>query len=354
MPPRSRAPYVIVMAGGTGKRFWPLSRRVRPKQALELFSPRSLLEETLARVRPLTGPDRILVNTSRELRPMLEEVCGPVGWIEEPWGMDTAVCVGLSAAWVENHEPGATLVLLPADHFIPDAERLRQLLTSATEQAASGDIVILGVAPTRPDPAYGYIELGEPIDPGTFRVRAFREKPTIDRALEYLQSGHYLWNAGMFVARSDVLLAAFRTHRPSLASAIDRILADKLDAATIEREYRQIEKISFDHAIMEKVAGVRCIRADLAWDDVGSWLSMPRIFDPDALGNVVRGQHVGLDTEQCILFVEEPGALLATIGLRDLVVVQAKDAVLVAHRDSLAKLKDLVGRLEEQGLDRWL
>jgi mannose-1-phosphate guanylyltransferase len=354
MCPRQLAPFVVIMAGGSGKRFWPVSRRSRPKQALSLFSPESLLEETLKRVRPLTGPGRVAVNTSRELRPLLEEVCAPVRWIEEPWGMDTAACVGLSAAWAETEEPGSIVALLPADHFIPEAEAFRAVLRSALEQAEGGDIVIVGIRPTRPEPGYGYIELGEMLGPSTFRVQAFREKPTAERAEDYLRGGRHLWNAGMFVARASVLLSAFRMHRPQLGAALDRMMEAGLSPEAVEAEYRSIEKISFDHAIMEKVAGVRVIRADFAWDDVGSWLSMPRIFEAGEAGNVVRGRHAGLETEGCIIVAEDDGALVATAGVRDLVIVQSGGAVLVAHKGSLDRLKDLVGLMEDRKLDSWL
>jgi mannose-1-phosphate guanylyltransferase len=354
MCPSPGAAFVVVMAGGAGKRFWPVSRRSRPKQALTLFSPASLLEETLSRVRPLTGPGRVLVNTSRELRPLLQDSCGPVGWIEEPWGMDTAACVGLSAAWAESLDPGSILALLPADHYIPEAEAFRAALREALLQAEAGDIVILGIRPTRPEPGYGYIEIGEPLGDRTFRVQAFREKPSAPTAEEYLRGGRHLWNAGMFVARASVLLAAFRMHRPALGAALDRILAAGLSPEAIEAEYRRIERISFDHAIMEKVSGVRVIRAEFAWDDVGSWLSMPRIFEAAEGGNVVRGRHAGIETSGCIIVAEDQDALVATAGVRDLVIVQSAGAVLVAHRGSVERLKDLVAMLEERKLDAWL
>jgi mannose-1-phosphate guanylyltransferase/mannose-6-phosphate isomerase len=350
----TQPPVLVVMAGGTGKRFWPASRRTRPKQALSLFTGQALLEDTLARLRPLTLPERLLVNTSRELRPLLEGVCGPVGWIEEPFGMDTAACAGLSAAWAEHLAPGCIVALLPADHFIPDAGEFRSALAAALEHAESGDIVTLGIQPTRPDPGYGYIELGEPLGPDAYRAAAFREKPSPAVAEQYLREGRHLWNAGMFVARASVLLDAFRAHAPAIAEALERMRSAGFDPAVVEREYARVPRISFDHAVMEKVSGVRVLRARFAWDDVGSWLSLGRIFPAAAHGNVSAGRHVGLETHECIVVSDDPAGLVATAGVRGLVVVQSGKAVLVASKPGLGLLKDLVERLEAEGHDAWL
>ncbi len=352
--PESTAPWIIVMAGGSGKRFWPLSRQERPKQALSLFSAQSLLQDTVDRIRPLTTPGRILVNTSRELRPRLEKICAGAGWLEEPCGRDTAPCVGFSAAWVHKRDPDSIMVLLPADHYVPDAEAFRKTLKSALLQAEAGEIVTIGIKPTRPETGYGYIEMGEATGPDSYRVRAFVEKPDLERAMGYLASGRHLWNGGIFIARAQVLLEAFQTHQPPMAEAFRRMAESGFKAQVVEAEYRRLNPISFDHAIMEKVSKVRVLPAVFPWDDVGSWLSLERVFRPDKGGNIIRGRHVGRATEQCVIVSSEDSLLVATAGIRDLVVIQTPTAVLVAHKKSLHHLKPLLEEIDHSDLRRWL
>ena len=352
--------HAVVMAGGSGTRFWPKSRRNRPKQLLRLAGDATMLQQTVARVAGLVSPDRTWVITGLDqaeaVREQLPDV--PSGnVVAEPCPRDTAACVGLAAAIVAQRDPEGIMLVMPADHVISPAERFRATVQAAVEvvQADPTAFVTFGITPTRPETGYGYIERGEELGrPGGIklhRVVQFREKPDRATAERFLAEGRFAWNAGIFVWRAQAILDALATHRPQLAAAIDRVrpaLGTPGEAEAIAREYPGMEKVPIDKAVMERASNVRVLEVGYDWNDVGDWRALRELVPPDAAGNTAQGRTHLVDTRDSII-VADDGGLIATLGLEGVVVVQAGGATLVARIDQLDKLKSLVEGLHEAG-----
>ena len=357
--------HAVIMAGGSGTRFWPKSRRDRPKQLLRLHGDASMLQQTVARIAPLTAPERTWIITGadqaaavREQLPQLP----PGNVVAEPCPRDTAPCVGLAAAIVARADPDGTMIVMPADHVIRPPEAFQ-----ATVLAAVGVIdddpsafVTLGIKPTRAETGYGYIERGESLgSPGGIalhRVAQFREKPDRDTAEAFVAAGRFAWNSGIFVWRARAILDALAAHRPALAAAIGRVsaaLGTPAQAETLAREYPAMEKVPIDKAVMEKADNVRVLEVVYDWSDVGDWRALDSLQPPDDHGNTVQGHVVALDTTGSII-VSDDGALVATLGVEDLVIVHSGGATLVARRDQLDKLKGLVEGLHKAGHGSYL
>ncbi|MBC7105517.1 MAG: NTP transferase domain-containing protein, partial [Firmicutes bacterium] len=339
-------------------RFWPLSCRARPKQFLRLFGERTMLQETLHRVRHLAPAQDVYVVAGREhaglVREQLPEV-PPENVLAEPCGRDTAAAVGLAALHVARRDPEAVMAVLPADHYIADPEGFAETLLAAAELAASGRwLVTLGVTPTRPETGYGYIERGEAIGEvrgrPAYRAARFTEKPDYERACAFLARGGYLWNSGMFVWRADVVLEGIRRHLPELAPGLEAVagaLGTPSQDAVLERVYPVLSRVSVDYGIMERADNVAVVPLEAGWDDVGSWPAWARHNPCDGRGNVLQGRGVLLDTEGCI--VRAPGRVVATLGVRDLIIVEEDGRLLVCARERAQELKRLVAALKEAG-----
>ena len=357
--------YTVIMAGGKGTRFWPLSTEDNPKQLLSLVGDTSLLQQTVARIAPLMPLEDIYVVTGESLVPAtkwhltdlpLENI------IAEPVGRNTLPCIGLAALYLRKWRGGdAVMVVLPADSVIQDQQQFRNLLQYAESIAANDNVLItFGVTPTRPETGYGYIHIGATAhtadDFQAFQVRQFVEKPDRETAGKYLESREYLWNSGMFVWRVDVVLNAIKTYQASIYQQlmeIDAAIGTASETEAISHAYSQMENISVDYGVMEKAKDVLVIPADIGWNDVGHWGAMHELCERDTSGNTVRGKHIGIDTQDCIIFdqtVQNPdvieGKLIATIGVSDLVIVESEYAVLVCPIDRVQEVKDLVEKLE--------
>lgn len=349
----------VIMAGGRGERFWPLSREERPKQLLCLDGKKSLLQRTVERVLPLTGVDGIFIVTAAHLRdevrhqiPQLPED----SILVEPEARNTAPCIALAAAHLRARSDNDDLVMavLPADHAIFNDEGFRRTLQEACrlarEPAYQDSLMTIGIQPTRPETGYGYIHLGslqEHDGISFYPVRRFVEKPHRERAEMYLRSGEYVWNSGMFVWRLRAIEQAFEKHLPAVAEGMDRIrqAIGTPDYRRILTEvYADMPAISIDYGVMEKAARIVCVPARFGWDDVGNWSAVGRLLPADKGGNVVHGKYVGIDTENCIIY-NETNRLVATLGLRDVVIVDTGDAVLVCHKDSVQQVRDVVKAL---------
>ncbi|HUW65458.1 MAG TPA: mannose-1-phosphate guanylyltransferase [Spirochaetia bacterium] len=358
--------YATIMAGGTGQRFWPLSRRDKPKQFLPLVGERTMLQLTVDRLAGLVPRENIMVITGAAY---LDAVSGQLPEIPqenvlaEPCGRDTAAAVGLAALHVYKRDPRGVMIVLPADNYIADAEKFQTLLRAAADYAASGEwLVTMGITPTRPDTGYGYISRGEPVEPSNdipaYRVERFTEKPTADRAREFLSSGRYLWNSGMFIWRADVILRLIDRYLPELATGLAEI-GSLLDVQG-SREYREklagiysaLPKVSVDYGIMEKADNVLVLPGDFGWDDVGTWPALERCRETEGNGNVLDAQGVFLETTGSIIRV--PGRLVATLGITDLVVVDDGECLLVCTKERAGDLKLLTAALEKAGLDHVL
>jgi mannose-1-phosphate guanylyltransferase len=351
--------FAVIMAGGAGTRFWPLSRRSRPKQLLPFADGSSLLGATVGRVLPMVDAERVLVVTAAgcdaavrgELPQVPEE-----NVLVEPVGRDTAACIGWVAWRLARKAPEGVMVVLPSDHVIPDGAALRRALAAAAATAhARGGLVTLGIRPTRPETGFGYIELGEEVGQAgglaVHRVARFLEKPDRETAEGLLAAGRYRWNAGMFAWTVGEICTAIRRHLPDLARALDVMErdADRLgEAQAVALHYPALPRVSIDFGVMEKAPVVWGIPVEFAWSDVGSWVGLEEVVGRGARGVTV-GDVLALDSEGAVLVSDGP--LVATVGVRDLVVVATREAVLVVPKDACQRVKELVERLREAGRD---
>ena len=348
--------YAVIMAGGGGTRLWPLSRQSRPKQALELIGQRTMFQHAVDRIAPIFPPERILVVTSAEHVGQLQAQAPDLpaeSFIVEPMGRGTAPAIGLGALHIERRDPGAAMVVLTADHYIRRVERFRRLLLAAEQVAQDGHLVTLGIEPGFPSTGYGYIKQGEPLATAdgfpTFRVERFTEKPDAETAECMVESGRYAWNSGMFIWRVERIMAEFARQMPEFFQQLQEVgavLGTAEAEATLERVWPQVTKETIDYGVMEGAEDVVVIPADIGWSDVGSWSSMQDIMDADEEGNVVVGQHLGVDTRDTVVYSEK--RLIATIGLEGMVVVETGDAVLVCPQEREQEVREIVRRLREQ------
>lgn len=350
--------YAVIMSGGSGTRFWPRSRTSMPKQLLPMVNGRSLLEETVSRVLPAIPGDRIFVITNcaqgKETRRQLEGQVPPENVILEPVGRDTAACIGLAAALLKRQDPDAVLVVLPADHLISPRERFNELIQQAAAQAIPGRVLTLGAKPSYPATGFGYIEQGEILEHSPTALHAvstFKEKPKLELAEQYVAEKRFLWNCGIFIWRADTVLAELGKSKPSLLSALEEIAArfGEDDFATVlDEKYRALEKISIDYAVLENCQSIGVLAIDFDWNDLGSWSAVENLHRPNEEGHRVwEAEHVSVESTDC--FVVGNGKMIATVGVKDLVVVQTEDATLIVHRDKVQQVKDVVGILEKQG-----
>ena len=358
--------YAVILAGGSGTRFWPLSRKKTPKQLMSVFGGKSMLQRTVERVMPMK-PKRILVITNvqqaeesvRQLKSYQKEC--RIDVIEEPVGRNTAPAIGLAASIIARHDPDALMLVLPADHYIVKEDEFRKTVRKGREAALNGYLVTMGIVPTRPETGYGYIEADKDLrGAGPYPVRRFVEKPDLEKAIGFITTGNFYWNSGMFIWRADVILDNMQAHMPELSGALAG-LAFSDDIWELEDLKQQIEDIytrirgeSIDFGVMEKADNVMVIPADFGWSDVGSWTALPEVIAPDQSGNVaicVR-EALALDTGNCLVY--GGGKLVSLIGVHDLVVVDTPDALLVCHREKAQDVKKIVELLEKRGLVEYL
>lgn len=342
----------VVLAGGRGERFWPLSRRSRPKQFLPLLGGRSMLAETLDRLNGVVEPGDRWIVTARDLEKEARRHAPGVPAahvIGEPVGKNTAPAIGLMAWWLQDEGTDVAVVVLPSDHRVEPADRFQEELRDAARVAlARQAIVTFGVPPTRPETGYGYIESGEPVETGSVfhRVRAFREKPDQATAETYASDGRHLWNAGMFVFPPALMLEELRAHEPRLIDLLSRVPRHGDPRAALEEYYQAAPSISIDYAVMERSDKALVARARFAWDDLGSWEAVGDPGTRDVAGNTVRGAALLEDCANVIAFADE--GLIAAVGVRDLVIVRTPDVTLVCRRDRVQEVRAIVGRLKSR------
>ncbi|MGD8760199.1 MAG: sugar phosphate nucleotidyltransferase [Anaerolineales bacterium] len=359
--------YAVIMAGGGGTRLWPISRQERPKQSLRLFGDKTPFQWAVDRLLPMMPIERILVATVgwqvgqlREQAPML----GEGNFLEEPAPRGTASVAGLAALAVRRKDPEAVMALLTADHFIGNPEQFREILLASHEVAQSGDMVTLGISPTFPAERYGYIHMGEAI--GNFggfeawRVAAFVEKPSPEKAQRYLDSGEYLWNSGMFIWKAERLLEEIERLMPDLHDAlskIDNMLDDPSQSDKLTRIYKGLQSETIDYGIMERAERVAVVPApDLGWFDIGGWDGLFTLVGPNEENNVVLAPKTLIkDTTGTLVFQEEKATrLIATLGVEDLIIVDAGDVLLVCPREKAERVRSLVESLRQAGMEQYL
>lgn len=347
--------HVVIIAGGSGERFWPRSTRDRPKQFQPIISDRTMIQETFRRVYPDIPAERIHVVAGPRLKDLvLEQLPGldEPNLIVEPEGRNTAPAIGLAATVIHRSRGDSIMAVLTSDHLIAPRERFLQALDRASMVARSGRIVVFGISPSRPASEYGYLEVGLENIPGydfeVYPVVRFREKPSPDQAAEFVRRGDFLWNSGMFVFRTGVLLDAVAGHMPELHRGLTRIrdsLGTERERAVMAREFAGFPSISIDYGIMEKVGGLACLKPDFTWDDVGSWSALSRHLPGDADGNLVQGDAVLVDAADNVV-VGDGESLIAAVGVRDLIVVKEGNRVLVCPRSQDQRVKDVLKRID--------
>ncbi len=359
--------YTVIIAGGKGTRFWPLSRSQRPKQLLKIFSAKSLIKETADRVESLCGRSRTLVVTvaeqagalARELRLLPRK-----NFIAEPQGKNTAACIGLAALEVTARDPAAVMVILPADHWVDDKHAFCRTLRAAVTLAIRHDqLITIGIPPAYPETGYGYIVRDEALSgnsrPTAYKVNQFKEKPSIATAQELMSQGA-LWNSGIFVWKASTLLELLKRYQPSIASGLESIgkaaqgqsLGNSTPRlrAVMRQAYENFPNISIDHAVLENAGSegrVLTIEGNFRWSDVGSWAAVHRMLPRDAQGNAGNCKWLGFDAKNCL--VHAPDRLVVLLGLEDALVVDTPDALLVGDLKRSQEIRDVVEELKKKG-----
>lgn len=354
--------YALIMAGGGGTRLWPLSRKNRPKQMLALVEDRTMFQISFDRLAPLITHDRTYIVAGQDQIAQLQADAPeipPENFIAEPFGQNTGPAVGLAALHIQHRDPDAIIAVLTADHHIAQKDKFRDVLTAASEQAAAGYIVTLGITPTFPATGYGYIrrggELSRSADFQTYHADRFTEKPDLATATEFLLSGMYSWNSGMFISRASVLMSEYQHQQPHMATLLDAIKANISTpryADTLAETWPQMPRLSIDYAVMEHAQKMAVIPVEMGWSDIGSWASLYDVLERNGNNNVLRGNaHITLDTTNSLIVSER---LVAAIGVDDLVIVDSEDALLVCKRERSQDVRQIVDQLKQSANERYL
>lgn len=352
--------HVVIMAGGKGTRFWPLSRETFPKQFLKIIGERTLLQDTIHRFGAQVPPSRITIVTTAAQNDIVSwqvrDLLGDTETIVEPMGRNTAPAIALSVFKIFKRDKNATILVLPSDHYISEPEKFRNTIASAIAVAAKGRLVTFGIVPKRAETGYGYIKRGKAATiKGAYEVERFVEKPDHKTAAGYLKDGSYYWNSGMFLFRAKDMVQEFAAHMPELHKAmvgLSKVLNTAREGEALGKVYPTLQDESIDYGVMEKSTRVSVVEADFAWSDIGSWNALDDVLDKDASGNVKIGNVVDMDCKGSIFFTG--GKLVAAIGIEDMVVVDTVDATLIAPKDKVQKVKDLVARLKAEGKEEYL
>lgn len=361
--------FPVILSGGAGTRLWPVSRQAHPKPFMHLADGQSLLQKAFLRVSALPGVTEVLTVTNREVYFKTEDEYQAVNrnelamaYVLEPFGRNTAVAIATAALYLsEAHGADAMMLVIPADHLIAEQPAFAEAVKQAEGQAAKGHLVTFGIRPDRPETGFGYIEIAAGPDDGAgaglnaYPVKRFVEKPSLEKAGEYLKSGAFLWNSGMFCFRADALLAELELHAPGVRAAAqnclavsrktrgDRLSLVELDANTFEKA----PDISIDYALMEKTKNAVVIACDIGWNDIGSWNAISDLVEADGNGNRVVGEVLLHDVKNS--FVQSEGRLVGAVGVKDLIVVDTPDALLIAHKDRAQDVRQIVDQLKLRG-----
>jgi mannose-1-phosphate guanylyltransferase len=370
--------HAIIMAGGTGTRFWPASTNETPKQLLKLVGDGTMLRQTVDRLGKMVPNERRLVVTNHRFREAVRQQLPelpPAAVVGEPCKRDTAPCIGLAALLVSRDDPNATMAVMPADHIICPDDTFQESIQHAAQlvEESPGRIVTFGIRPTYPAEIFGYIHRGKAVAPAAghstsaaertprrastvYEVRQFKEKPNAAIAKKYVESGEFYWNSGIFVWRAETILNALRDQQPEMLRHLEAIVdawnTNQRDAV-FQREFEAIQPISIDYAVMEHASDVVVIEAPFTWDDLGGWQALARLAGTDANGNTIVGKHLGLNTAGTIVRTTDDH-LVVTLGLKDTIVVHTPHATLVASKHDEEKIRQIVKELETRGWMEYL
>jgi len=357
--------YAVIMAGGIGSRLWPRSRNHIPKQFLDLLGPQTMLQETVQRIEPLVPLSRLFVVVSQDhAQRVVEQVPGlpAENLLVEPCRRNTAPCIGLAATVLRRRDPAAVMAALPADHYIADGAGFCRAIEAAVQMAADDYLVTLGITPNQPHTGYGYIQRGVLLSQvgelAVFRVRRFTEKPDAATAQQFIDSGEYYWNAGIFVWRAQTILAEMARWAPALAEelqAVSEAWNTPRRAQVLAAAWSRVPKVSIDYAVMEKATQVAVLPVDIGWDDIGNWATLSRLLSKDERDNLVHGGGRTMLLDTAGTYVYTTGKrLVATAGVQDLVIIDTPTALLVCHKAEAQAVKEIVERLEADGLKEYL
>ena len=351
----------LIMAGGEGTRFWPLSRKDNPKQFLKLNDDqKTMLQETVERIKELVPIEQVFIATNEVYQEAIKNQLDGIpseNIIVEPMKRNTAACIGLSSVVIEDKYPGSTMIVLPADHLIKDENKFINILNKAVMTAATGrNLVTLGIKPTHPETGYGYIHYGNELhtidEDQIFKVENFTEKPDLKTAKEFLEDGNYLWNSGMFIWELESILYNIEKYLPEMYGSLLKIknsLGTDSEKKVIRNEFEKMDSVSIDYGIMEKAEDIFVIPGSFGWDDLGSWPALERVKKADGDGNVVIGKHYGIDTTNSI--IHSPDKVVTTIGLDDVVIVDTEDAILICDKKRAQEVKEIRNILKDEGLE---
>ncbi len=354
--------YGVIMAGGVGARFWPMSREKRPKQFLSMFGDRSLLAGTFTRLRSVVAAENIYVVTNAVQQQAIDDELHDLpekNIIVEPIGRNTAPCIGLAALHIQRRDPDAVMIVVPADHLVQDEAEFTRILQNAVEVAAqSGEMVTIGIEPARPETGYGYIQYFEGgaktpyTEKGAYRVKTFAEKPNLATAERFLESGDFLWNSGMFIWKVNTILSEIRKLLPELyegLTAIEVTIGKVEYLPTVDQIYRMIRNISIDYGVMEKTKHVYVLKGAFGWSDVGSWEEVYRVSSKDKHGNAAFGRAILRNSSNNL--VHSAKRAIATYGVDDLIIIDTDDAILVCKRSDSQNVKEIVDYIRRKHMD---
>jgi mannose-1-phosphate guanylyltransferase len=360
--------YPVILAGGRGTRFWPLSRKRRAKQLLALDGEQTMIQQTVQRLLPLAAPNHFWIITNEELQAAIARQVPRLPKkqiIAEPVGKNTAPAIGLAAFLLHRLDPRATIGLFPSDHVIGDEKTYRDVIQRGTEIASAGNnIVVLGIRPTRPETGYGYIESGAPPEMEVLRVRRFTEKPDVEHATQFVSAGNYFWNSGMFLWSALTLVNALQEHLPKTAALLEEIASvygTSKFSSTFRKLYPECENISVDYAVLEprsakgeQASNIYCIPADFGWNDLGSWAALHEhhsLKSKSADGNLIASDG-SYTLNARGNYVHAPGKFVATVGVDNLVVVETEDALLITSRERSQDVGKVVQYLDQRKLSK--
>jgi len=354
----------VILAGGDGTRFWPLSRQSKPKQFLNISGNDIMVNETISRYEMVISPKNTIIVTNRSQADVLRRyLSGNVpgnNILTEPVGRNTAACILYAALKIRKTYDEAVMAVFPSDHYFTDIKGFGYILGKACDAAASTvKLVSIGIKPSFPATGYGYIKYNKKVNAelpkNTFEADEFVEKPSFEQAMKYVKSGEYLWNSGIFAWRVSVILECFERYLPRLYSRMMRIyehIGTCLEEEYIDRIYPDLQSISIDYGILERSDNILVVPGDFDWSDIGSWDAIGVIFPPDKNGNIVKSKHVGIDTRNTIIYGN--GRLIATLGIDGLIIAETEDAVLVCPKDRAQDIKYIVDYLNENGMNEFV
>ena len=351
--------YGVIMAGGGGTRFWPLSRQKTPKQLLNLSGNGLMIDETIDRISDVIEPKNIFIVTNEAQGEMMKKCVGNKitdnHILLEPSARNTAACIGYAAMEIIKKYGDGIMCIFPSDHYIKNQTEFHEVLRKAIEVAENKDkLVTIGIKPTFPSTGFGYINFEPTSDETVHEVEQFIEKPNLEKAKMYIENPGYAWNSGMFIWKASTILKSFERFLPRVYQYLEKIgeaMGTSKEKEILHQLYGKIPSVSIDYGIMERSNDVAVVLGDFGWNDVGSWDSLGALYDVDDMGNIIKGEQVNINTKNCISYSDK--RLIATIGVENMIIVETEDAVLVCRKDQAQSVKDVVDHLKDRGMEQY-